>query len=626
MVGKSLLRRRSLQPQELLLSLIIRLTWLNCYETPREIERLVFEGPGFSRGTHDNLALPMALKTYERLFTLTCIEPITLYNSTYHRFASAFAFPPHSMEFFKLPGNVPVPRLPVPYGLNQLRPLARGQFCPFCLKDAAYFPLRWAPTAVSVCLSHKCLLVDQCPSCSQETSIYSIVTARCIRCQADITEAKAPSIAFDDVGLQAQHIIQSWLMGEEHSREIRADLPRQPPAILYKVVEGLQSCAKLTNQFDYLLLQNTNTQQHHSTFHYQESGSLSPYESYCLYATAYSAIVDWPKGFYAFLNRYRERREQQSKTRYSRVSRNPTGSLIPGLLHNNLGEFYSRWIRKDWAYPEFTFLQSAFEHYITDNYWLNSSVARTKFGKQRPEIAQRIEFITISEAAELLNIPHKTIELLLSSGQLTSCTLESGKERLLRKKELLYLHNVWYDHITLNSAAVLLGLSEQIVVELIEVGLLPIRYSMQERLTRAAVIECLEKIAKHIKYRPIDEAVKEHSLLDLESVVQSLFSTRLSVVTVFLQIALGNLEAYQTNNQPLRLGELLFESSEIEKLIEAVKAHELLLSRDEAAKLLGIEEVILVKWVKEHHITPFSVQENVHYFTRSSVDALTTIV
>ncbi len=106
-------------------------------------------------------------------------------------------------------------------------------------------------------------------------------------------------------------------------------------------------------------------------------------------------------------------------------------------------------------------------------------------------------------------------------------------------------------------------------------------------------------------------------LLDMASVFQLLFPVGLNTVTVFLQVALGNLWAYQTRNQALRLGELLFDASKIKKIIETVKTQKLLLNRNEAAKLLGIEEVLLIKWVKENQVTPFAVQGNTHYFTRS---------
>ncbi len=379
------------------------------------------------------------LKTYERLSTLTSITPIMLYNSTYHRFASIFTMPPHAAKFIKLSGNILVSSLPVPYGLTQIRPQGNGQFCPFCLKDDTYFSLRWAPVAVSACLSHKCLLIDRCPSCSKEISIYGIVAARCTWCQTDLPRKQKHHFnVTEDVGLQAQSIIQSWFMGEEHPKKMLVDLPSQSPAILYRIVEGLQSCTKLLKNFSWPFLHNTSTGQHESILRYQEDrGVLSSHESYCLYTTAYSALMDWPKGFYAFLNWYRESKVQQSKARHSRLSQGPAGSLIPGLLHDNLGELYSQWIRKHWAYSEFTFLQSAFERYIADNYWMNSSVARVKFGKQHSKVAELIQFVTIPEAAKLLGVPHKTIELLLSSGQLTDCAAGEGAGKTIEKKGIV---------------------------------------------------------------------------------------------------------------------------------------------------------------------------------------------
>jgi len=467
------------------------------------------------------------------------------------------------------------------------------------------------------------LLVDRCQACGAGISTRTVIQARCRRCLADITKAKTISIADDEAGLRAQRIIQSWFM--ENATPGEFSLPEQSPAVLYRIVDGLQRCMRILGDWDWPYLHHPGTKYHSIISEYRNNGQrLSVYESYRLYTTAFRGLMDWPKGFYDFLNNYRQKYVQHSPSVRPQETGN-AGELVPGSIQDNLGALYILWIRRYWTSPAYDFLQEAFKRYIAENYLLESSSERTSFHRQVPELAGRLERVSISEACHILKTTPRTMELLVKSGQLTDRSLEGSTDLLLDRREVLSLRSIWIDPLPLKQVAVLLGVTQELVGDLVETGLLssgqmPPHYLAAEQVTRTSVIGCLERVTKYTKDRFPQNLTDENIWLNALEAARLLVLNGIDAVTLFLWIVGGNLWACLPAGSCFQLESLLFARIDVQACLESIDVNDNLISRETAAMHLGIREVVLARWVRSGLIAPRAVRNHIHYFDRTSLD------
>jgi len=179
-----------------------------------------------------------------------------------------------------------------------------AQFCPHCLAEASYHRLAWLPQAVSVCLTHRCLLVKGCPICGNKLKIGDIVEGRCRHCGFDLQTSPTISVAEDDFGLFSQQIIQSWLRIPATDSVDQGKLPNQPDFILYQIAYGLQRAIRtIQRRWDYLH-DPFGVDTGSSVFPCEKKGEMTPFKSYVMYATAFKALLRCPHGFFEFLNAF----------------------------------------------------------------------------------------------------------------------------------------------------------------------------------------------------------------------------------------------------------------------------------------------------------------------------------
>lgn len=77
---------------------------------------------------------------------------------------------------------------------------------------------------------------------------------------------------------------------------------------------------------------------------------LSPEHAYYLYSKAFAGILNWPHGFYDFLNAYGQRNSNARWSLHIMVR-------LGGLGH---------WFCKIWQQPEFTVIQQVVRKYLVD--------------------------------------------------------------------------------------------------------------------------------------------------------------------------------------------------------------------------------------------------------------------
>src|SRR6266566_2995502 len=425
--SQPLISRTSIFQDESLLSLLIRLTTLNFYELPGVLRGIVLEDPNTLSYFRDDLEFPLKSTTYEKLTSLTQLDVVSLYKTSLHRFAAILTPPPYTIAYFRLPTGITAPYFPKGYFYNQLHLQKAVQFCPKCLKEEAYYRLRWAPVAISVCLQHKCLLVDRCQVCNQAVSLQNVMKARCEQCQADLTRVRTVSIGDDELGLLAQKIIQSWLMEQVTPEFAMSQLPSEPIVVLYSFLKDLQYCiarlgyGSFIHKLNEKLLSSVAQQR-------LDEHIPTPYESYRFYTTACKSLLCWPEGFHEFLFNYRNNLVVKYASSEDGRGTNKKTGLIKGPLLSNLGDLYARCIRREWNYPEFKFVQEAFNSHIADNYWLDISGCYAKLCKKHPELADRCSWVSIADAADFLEISPDAVKLLMPSRVM--CKVEPSQREI----------------------------------------------------------------------------------------------------------------------------------------------------------------------------------------------------
>jgi hypothetical protein len=575
--SQSLINRTPILEDESLLSLLIRLTALNSYESPTVLRAIILEDPNTLNYLREDLEFPLKSITYERLTQLTQLDVDSLYKTSLHRFAAILTPPPNTIAYFRLPTGITASYFPKGYFYNQLRLQRAVQFCPNCLKEEAYYKLRWAPVAISVCLQHKCLLVDRCQECNQAVSLQAVMKARCDRCQADLARVRTISIGDDELGLFAQQIIQSWLMEQVTPEFAISQLPSEPVVVLYSFLKDLQYCIARLGDGSFIHKLNevppTSVAQHRLDEHMP-----TPYESFRFYTTACKGLLCWPEGFHEFLFNYRNNTVIESASFENRRGTNRKNGLIKGTLLSNLGDLYARCICREWKYPEFNFVQEAFNTHIADNYWLNLQGSYATFCKKHPEIADRCGWVSIANAADFLETSPSAVEFLLGGEQGVYQNTTKDAAKLVSKQIVISLRANQARLLPLGRAVRQLGLNENIIKDLARVGLLTTEYRSYasnqlsfEEYTVESIAALLKNVRLRIKDISLEEVSEEGVWLNLSGVRRLLSVAKVDVVTIFLELVQGNLWAYYPKDQHFRLGDLLFRLTDIESLVDSLK-------------------------------------------------------
>ena len=339
-----LLCRSPLRPHESLPSLLIRLSIANAYHSPNMITWICNE----RLGRQVRISRPTRFETYQALAKLVRIQVDKLYDASIHHFASTVVPPTFEQRLTLLFPEQPVPLLNNYFAQEHTWPESDAQFCPLCLQESICHQLAWMPLAVSVCLTHCCLLVRGCPQCQSNLYIYDVLKSRCADCGFNLTKAPAVDVSTDEIGLRSQMVIQSWLgIRSQIDTKYHCVLPNEPAPILYCFLDGLRKTIMRVKR-GWNHLHDPPNSVPHRFFPCTSKLDITPAKSYILYTTAFKGIADWPDGFFRFLDTYKLHDEQPEN----------------GLILRNLRYLYISWLEKVWQHPAFQFVQETFDQYL----------------------------------------------------------------------------------------------------------------------------------------------------------------------------------------------------------------------------------------------------------------------
>jgi len=355
----ALLHRPSRLPDESLPSFLIRLAQENFYHSPTMVLQLCRE-----RLTgRDTITRPTRTETYRVLSALTGTTADELYSASAQRFATTVIPPTYEPCSVELPSGKTGPILQGFFLREQVWPETDVQFCPLCLRQAAYHRVSWMPLAVAVCLHHQCLLVRGCPHCTENISVGDLLKAQCPNCNLSLTEIPVTPVVPDF----SQAMLQAWLgLCKLPLAKPHYSLPDISPVVLYRVLDGLRR-AMMSIQHSWDYLHQTPRGISSPLLPCRWKGDITPAKAYILYATAFKALVNWPHGFYDFLEAYK-RRDDLPATDY---------------IQDDFGYIYRTCLEKQWLDPAFHFIQQAFEQYLSDHYPATPTLARLRRFRNR---------------------------------------------------------------------------------------------------------------------------------------------------------------------------------------------------------------------------------------------------
>jgi hypothetical protein len=530
-----LLRTSDLFPDESLPSGLARLAALNHYDSPNVLIRLC----RLNQFGDEPALRPSCSTTFERITTLTEITPDRLYAGTVHRFAPLLNLPDHPPDQLTLPNGQVKPCFVPEKRSRAVRPDAVAQFCPDCLQAHPYHRLTWVLSAVSVCLLHHRLLVDCCPACHRFVSLPAVAIARCQHCRADLTQITSDVFPIDDLGQQSQQVIQHWFMDPLLSgTSLVNSLPPQPPAVLYYVMTQL----------------GANLKRYSSGLPSLPTRCPAPQQSYLHYRMVFQALQDWPTGFYRLL---------QDSLDLARSKASEQRQLDQDAI-------YSEWLTPVWCLPGLEFVQEALEEYLIEHRsdltnWRSPRRYRGQVGS-----AQRLSFMTINEASELLHISAALVWHLAQLGRITlvdEFPRRSYLDQLVRRSSVWAMRRSWQVTLPKRETAWWLGVSDEMLsdfvdAKLLAVDTLPLQGS-PEQFSKQAIADLWSSLVGRV--RSAFSVTSE--LLELDTAANLVKPTGQNATHLVDAVMQDQLPAYHLGPVLSAIDQVLFFQKDIQRYI-----------------------------------------------------------
>lgn len=531
------------------------------------------------------------------LHKVTAHSMESLYITMYHQFAPVILPPNISPAWWQSDTGQKLPYFESAKGRQHLlRREDHNGFCPICLQEATYQRLPWMLKRLILCPQHHCYLLEGCQQCGEQLTLPSIMSGQCMVCDFDLRASQVLSLPEDDLILQAQQCIYSWLIGQ--CAPVTLKLPQVPGQILLRILDGLQTVANLAGA---------------DWAGYYIPNHDPPDELYaalvkkgCAWASALRGLMNWPDGFFRFLDQYRFRPQSF-----------PTNSL------RALNVLYNTWIQRYWQHPEFDFLQEAFNQYLVQHFPPTRSLRHSARLQKYPELSQRFAYIDVRNAARMLNSSPPAIKAMVRDGLLDVYPErdESRPGIYLYRSQVETAILRQHEGFSKRVAAQKLGLNLPVVDKLLSAGLLhqtgtspyvkqPVCLFQDEDIE--AFQRCLANVVQ------LDPNATR-GRIQLVRVVEMNGKVGLGIPQLIQRVLDGKLKAYHAHPRLFPLNDLCFDPTDIKGLVEQVKAENNWIGFLEVVDLLGITRRTLHYWMEQEILMPQTSFARAQYFSKTEV-------
>lgn len=462
--------RLALNPWEDLASLISRLakemgyTSIDWILNPEEVPHQVH--------TYSLLSM-RAAADYQFFENLLRIDEQTLYQHTFHRFAPRIQKTAPSAP--ASPGDIHEQLLDRGATENWFSSFRSTRVCPQCIgEEAAYSRLYWGVRPVVSCLKHRIILIDRCPTCSRSIPALRLHADRCPFCKTgNYRTARRKPLPEDPLFLIGQTMVMDFLGIEELESEatskyespLRTLLPWQ----YFRLLEAFRQT--LAPFFpDSPFLQAPPSLRAQLPTHAPRPRAKFSLEEWSVFISTFHALfANFPHSFFSFL-------DELARLRSLRAS-SKTG------VEHHFGAFYLSWLYKHLSDPAFSFLRDGFQEYLRTRY-TGGNIGRllTPFKENHSKPLVNTVYLSKKDAAIALGISTNATANLLEKGLLKTQKRVIQVKGEKRTKTTLYLIESesveallqgWKTFVTIKDVArSYLGISEQVMVQLEETGLL----------------------------------------------------------------------------------------------------------------------------------------------------------
>ncbi|MCC6607211.1 MAG: TniQ family protein [Anaerolineae bacterium] len=460
---KPLLYRPPILPEETLPSYLYRLASANLL-SPNQLEALIVS----HLKTQDNVKRLLRADSIDVLAKLTGLEPYKIFWASEHSLVTLLEDLDDQglYETVTLDSGFSFPLLTLNATSAHLRWVSFSQFCPYCLREAAYQRRAWRVRKVAACIHHQCLLVDQCPNCQSYLLEQDIIKATCRNCLYPLAEAAAFDLSCDQEGLASQRLLYFWLNA---GPQVRLHLPLVTPRLLYLLAsQMIETTLKVRHGLEGLHpIPSINT-----PYTWREHGPSSKH-AYVLWATAIKAMLDWPVNFHQFL----EHRVNADISGYS------SGTSI------QKSKWLSGWL-KQWPEEKNQLIHEGIASYLYDNFsWEDTQSRRdihhalrvNKMTPSFPAFSSNFMWVRESNALRLLNVRSELVRQLIHAGLIrANAKTLNHKDPLIAREDVLKIYEQWVKGIPLDYAEPALHISKELAQYLVEAGILETVHSDEQ--------------------------------------------------------------------------------------------------------------------------------------------------
>lgn len=260
------------------------------------------------------------------------------------------------------------------------------RWCPECLREHGYWRAEWLLTLQIACPVHQRLLHELCPFCEQPVGWYSGELVRC-RCGGELAQGARIEVT-PPLQAIASLLSQKFAAACEHGPSMSiSDCGLGQLLADVHVARLLELLWALGCYTHHRALKKPLKVQHH----HRIAVALPVLES------AAQILLGWPTAFHDFMAELSDPAQRQALD-----------------LHLFIG-LHLKALSKALNHPELHFVRQEFELFVAAN-WRGVIVDRHRFTDPHLTAVQPV--ITGKEAAEILGISRKKVEVLVSEGHI----------------------------------------------------------------------------------------------------------------------------------------------------------------------------------------------------------------
>lgn len=301
-----------------------------------------------------------------------------------------------------------------------------SRFCPVCAEEKDYWPQAWELSLYVACPDHRLALLDRCSACGQCITWSRPSLFHCA-CGQKLSNSRR--IEASDMELEFCHLLVAKLngQGKEH-----AHLKLLSLDMLHRLAVVIGAYGRKNRGIRPLKVNGFAT---------------LPVASE-LVCHASLALLDWPNGFFSFLDQLYPARKRVTK------------------IKDRFGYFYGYFF-KNFRDPVYGPIRHAFETYVERN-WENPLNNRNGF--LSPNLRANHTWVPAATIAVALKTSLQKIEKLVEQNFIKGHVIQgSGKRKTLcvDKRYLPQVKGVLNDQADLKTACAMLGIDENRVKQLV---------------------------------------------------------------------------------------------------------------------------------------------------------------